>query len=113
MEFDELGVVDLDEGLIGDVVFAQIESLLEAKFLVECDGVGEIVHAKGDVGDSVEGCRFGVGLRVDEGYEKDWDKCAQDQSHRVTGRAVAAPVLPDHRAFLLERLTWILAVKCG
>ena len=54
VEFDELIVVNLDEGLVRDVILSQIEGLLEAELLVERHGGREIVHADGDVGDSVK-----------------------------------------------------------
>ena len=67
VELDELVVVDLDEGLVGDVVLAEIEGLLEAELLVEGDGGGEIVDADGDVGDAVEGRRGrAIGLWLSE-----------------------------------------------
>ena len=58
-------VVDLDEGLVGDAVFLEVEGLFEAELFVEGDGGGEVVDADGDVGDAVEGGRWGaVGLGV-------------------------------------------------
>jgi hypothetical protein len=71
IELDELTVVDLDEGLVGDAVFFQVEGLLEAEFFVEGGGSGEVVDADGYVGYSVEG-RWGdaVGLGVDESDEE-------------------------------------------
>ena len=60
VELDELAVVDLDEGLVGNVVLAKIEGLLKAELLVEGDGGGEVVDADGDVGDTVEGRGWGV-----------------------------------------------------
>ena len=59
VELDELVVVDLDEGLVRDVVFAEVEGLFEAELLVEGDGGGEVVDADGDVGDAVEGGAMG------------------------------------------------------
>ena len=64
IEFDELVVVDLDEGLVRDVVFAEVEGLFKAELLVEGDGGCEVVDADGDVGDAVEwwGVVFGLGV---------------------------------------------------
>ena len=64
VELDELVVVDLDERLVGDIIFAEIEGLLEAELLVEGDGGCEVVDADGDVGDAVEwwGVVFGLGV---------------------------------------------------
>jgi hypothetical protein len=64
VEFDELVVIYLDEGLVGNVVFAEVEGLFEAELLVEVDGGGEIVNADGDVGDAVEGRGMVFGLSV-------------------------------------------------
>ncbi len=72
VELDELVVVDLDERLVGDVVFAEVEGLFKAELLVEGDGGGEIVDADGDVGDAVK--RRGVGFGLGVGKRGDKDK---------------------------------------
>jgi hypothetical protein len=71
IEFDELVIVDLDEGLVGDAVFLKVEGLLEAELFVKGGGGGEIVDADGDVSDAVErGWRGAVRLGVSEGGEE-------------------------------------------
>jgi hypothetical protein len=72
-----LVVVDLDEGLVGDVVFAEIKGLFEAELLVESDGGCEVVDADGDVGDAVEGWwggTVGRGLGMGDSGEEDGEK---------------------------------------
>lgn len=70
IELDELVIVDLDEGLVGDAVFFEVEGLLEAELFVEGDGGGEVVDADGYVGDTVEGGWWdAVGLGVRGGEE--------------------------------------------
>ena len=75
VELDELVVVDLDEGLVDDAVFGEVEGLLEAEFGVEVAGGGEVVDADGYMGDAVErrrsvGRREGGKVRdEDEGEE--------------------------------------------
>jgi hypothetical protein len=81
VEFDELLVVDLDEGFVGDAVFLEIEGLLEAEFFVEGDGGGEIVDTKSDVGDSVEGGWWGaVGLGVGGGSEEGGEESDEESA---------------------------------
>jgi hypothetical protein len=83
IELDELAVVDLDEGLVWDVVFAEIEGLFEAELLVEGNGSGEVVDADGDVGDAVErrrGCVPG--------------SCCRDGP---VVRSFAVPLIPNSR----------------
>jgi hypothetical protein len=68
-------IVDLEERLVGDVVFAEVEGLLKAKFFVEGCGCSQVVDTDGDVGDAVEGWgRSAIGLREREGGEKCGEK---------------------------------------
>ena len=80
-------VVDLDEGLVGDAVFGEVEGLLEAELVVEGAGGGEVVDADGDVGDAVEGRRrAAVGLGVSEAGEESEDESACEGLADAEGR---------------------------
>jgi hypothetical protein len=71
IELNELMIVDLDEGFVGHAVFLEVECLLEAEFLIEGDGGGEVVDADSDVGNAVEGrWRGAVGLGLSEGSDE-------------------------------------------
>jgi hypothetical protein len=70
VELDELMVVDLDEGLVGDIVFAEVEGLFESELLVEGDGGSEVVNADRDMGDAIERWGVGVGLSLCGGSEE-------------------------------------------
>ncbi len=72
VELDELVVVDLDEGLVRNIVLAEVERLLKAELLVEGDRGGEVVDTDGDVGDAVEWRRGrAIGLCV----KRDREEC--------------------------------------
>ncbi len=80
VELEELVVVDLDEGLVGDAVAAEVEGLVEAEFFVEVDGGAEVFDADGDVGDAGER-RDLLGWRSDRGGEEERQSDEAGGSH--------------------------------
>jgi hypothetical protein len=62
VELNELVVVNLDEGLIGNAVFGEVEGLLKAKFGVEVAGSGKVVDADSYMSNACERRCLGLGF---------------------------------------------------
>ncbi len=83
VEFEELGVVDLDEGLVDDaIVVLEVEGGDEAELLVEGAGGVKVMHAEGDVSDAAErlsGLSAGSGLRKVRRQRRPGQRCEQQR----------------------------------
>src|ERR1700727_1362591 len=83
VEFEELVVVDFDEGFGNGTVFGKIEGFLKAELVIEIVGGGEVVNADGHMGYAGEGWGrsggLGFGVRRDD--EEGGEKNQEQRSH--------------------------------